>query len=228
MSETNVVPNATHVYQSTLTVDEMRSAIAGLYMAELGDEPQQKLDAVLAHNKAVNEEITALNEAVKGEKDAVRRMILEAGVKSLVAEKTATILTVPTLEQIAAGMLKAKVDSVFEAMKLVEAKVKTRNTAGGDLGKFQNRWSVELKVNGGVFAVEHRVLTDAQKAKYDVKNPGQWVLAKGDKRVTVSATSPNQLIQAAKLFLGQSTNSPINNDAFNNGSNMSAEAIAVI
>lgn len=218
-----------HVFTSELNLTGIREALAGQFMAELGNAPQEKLAEIVAHNAKVQAEIEALNGAVKGEKDEVKRMIMQAGVEALVEKRTATLISVPTLESLAASMLKSKIDAVIAAMKLVEGKVTNRKPGGNWEGKFENRWAVELKVNGGVKAVEFRKLSDAQKAAHSMTAPGQWLLTKADGTQLVdSAQSPNQLIKLARTFAGLSNTSPINNDSFTNGVNLSDAAVAAI
>lgn len=109
---------------------------------------------------------------------------------------------------------------------LESKKTAGRPTAGGDKmeSKFDGHWSREL--SNGVLAVNYRLLTDEQKAKYDLKNSAQWVLKAGDKTQVTEATSPNAVIMVSKLLLGQSVESGVNNNVWNNGQGLTAAQIA--
>lgn len=104
-----------------------------------------------------------------------------------------------------------------------------RPAAGGDKehkaeSKFEGQWSREL--TNGAQCVNFRLLTDEQKTRNNLTNATQWIVKVGDKVQVVEATAPNNLIMVAKLLLGQSVASGVNNSTWNDGQELTAAQIA--
>lgn len=142
---------------------------------------------------------------------------------------------VPTLEEVEKFKLaqlvsESTVISVYEkwaqVFGLESKKTVGRPAAGGDKAesKFDGKWGREL--TNGALCVNFRLLTDEQKSKYELKNANQWIVKVGDKTQIVEAAAPNNLIMVAKLMLGQSVTSGVNNSTWNEGRELTAGQIA--
>lgn len=142
---------------------------------------------------------------------------------------------VPTVEEVEKFKLsqlvaESAVLSMYEKWAtlfgLESKKAVGRPTTGGDKveSKFDGHWSREL--TNGALCVNFRLLTDEQKAKYELKNANQWVVMVGEKTQVCEASAPNNLIMVAKLLLGQSVASGVNNSVWNEGKELTAAQIA--
>ena len=111
----------------------------------------------------------------------------------------------------------------------LEGKKSLGRPAGGDKehkaeSKFEGQWSREL--TNGTQCVNFRLLTDEQKTRNNLTNAAQWIVKVGDKVQVAEATAPNNLIMVAKLLLGQSVASGVNNSTWNEGRELTAAQIA--
>jgi hypothetical protein len=222
MSEVVVVNN---MFVSKLNMGEMRQALAGLMIAELGDKPQSALEGILAHNAKLQAEIDGLNKAVAGEKDAIKKMLLEAGAETVIAKKTAEMHKVPSVEAIAEKMLAARIDGIIEAIQLREPEVKRvggkRATIDGGVINHQGQQIAGLKLSDAKVILFTWALDDTHKDRnYGGALVGKLVAGKFVETFRTNAyTSPSNLMNAAAVGgWGLSNWTGVNHTPFQTGS----------
>ena len=225
------------------SMDELVAKLGEVAPEFTRPDAKSVIKGIVAHNKATDEAMkvsqakwTTKIEANKDDPEVVE--LFEGKLLAELAKLGEELTPVPTEEQV-----NAKYDERATTHKTDWAKdmlnkmgyvakgtVKTRQAAGNSDGKFADKWAVSLQLTKDIeaMAVNFRNVTDAQKAKYNMANHQDWLIRVNGTTNKVQISSPNNLIQAGRLFAGLSTTSPINNSVFNDGRKLTADEIAIL
>lgn len=225
------------------TVDELVAKLGELAPEFVAKDPAEVVKSAQDHNASVEVALAETNAKwsakIKANKGDVEMVELLQGKLAQETERLeGQRVNVPTVEEVIAKQTEKATThkndwakSVLETMGYIaKGSVKVRQAGGNSDGKFQDKWAVSLQLTKDIeaMAVNFRNLTDAQKAKYNASNSQDWLVRVNGTTNKVQISSPNNLIQAGRLFAGLSTTSPINNSVFNDGRKLTADEIAVL
>lgn len=229
------------VMVSSKTKEEILTGIKTLLVAEASTPENLKAvkeaaEMVVAHCKEQAQKIAEIRAKIESMEDfddeEKNALFLTRMKKAGLTVEQENVPTVEEVEQFKMNQLVSESAVVAQYEKwagifgLESKKAVGRPAVGGDKveSKFDGKWSREL--TNGALCVNFRLLTDEQKAKHNLVNANQWIVKVGDKVQVCDATAPNNLIMVSKLLLGQSVASGVNNNTWNEGSELTAAQIA--
>lgn len=225
------------------TMDELLAKVGRFAPEFTRKNPADVIAETEAHNASVQSALELANTKwtakIKANKSDVEMVeLLQGKLDSEVVRLTAQIMPVPTEAEVIASQDAKETTHKVDWAKMVltgtglaeKDNVRTRQPAGNSDGKFQDKWAVSLQLTKDIeaMAVNFRAASDAQKTKYNMSNSQDWIIRVGGTTNKVQISSPNNLIQAGRLFAGLSTTSPINNSVFNEGRKLTSDEIAIL